>query len=111
MFLAYNRPINTKLIEAKAELTAEALKTLKTSYIKAFFEHARQTEATLPTDGTLKKIFVANVQKFSDVENTVQIEYSFESPDEDWKARFHVEVKRVIAGISTASESKARLGL
>jgi len=109
MFLAYNKPVQKPIIDAKAELMAEVLTNLKTSKIQDFFIHVRSTEDTLPNDGVLKKILSSNFEKFTNyIPPEIQIEYnSSELPSDNWLDKFWKNARKVLNGSMTSEEAKA----
>jgi len=106
--LAYNKPLNKNLIDAKSQLIAETLAKLKTNKITEFFKFVRDTETTLPNDATLKQILEGNQARFGEpITKAPEIEYSGEYPDEDWKRKFTKQINFVIDGRLTTVEFEA----
>ena len=64
MFLAYNKPIQPKTIEAKANLMNETLYYLDSDKIGEFFKYVRETEEKIPTDGRLKFLLRTQSERF-----------------------------------------------
>lgn len=113
MYLAYNKVIQPKIIDQKSELMEETLSNLKTIKISAFFKYVRETSDTLPTDGALKKILLANAGKFSkkaEVQNVPQIAPE-NLPDGEWLDNYHAGVKLVLMGKMTPQSVKMELGV
>ena len=96
MFLAYNKPIVSQTIDAKAGLMNETLSSLPTGKITGFFRYVRSIEDSLPNDGTLKKILQASYRKFSNHEEPAQIEYKGEIPSVEWRSRFWKNIMLMI---------------
>ena len=111
-FLAYNRPIQEKTVQAKSILMSETLKTLSTAKISAFFKYIRENEPQLPTDGQLKRILGATHERFSsNSPKLTQIEYKGSIPTPEWLREYTEYSKAVISGQVTSEEAKQRLGI
>jgi len=110
IFHAYNKPIQKLTIEAKADLTAETLSSLKTTQIEEFFKYVRSTEETLPNDGILKKILTNNYKRFSNyIPEEKQLEYDTEIISENLFKEFCIRMQKVSSGIMTADQAKEGL--
>jgi len=111
-FIAYNRPVQPKLVKAKAEVMNETLRSLKTNKISDFFKYVRENQEMLPTDGQLKKLLSANHQRFSNnVLEAPQITYTGELPTDAWMREYTEYSKAVIAGQMTSGKAKKGLGI
>ena len=111
MFLAFNKPASRQIVDAKADLMCETLRTLRTDKISLFFRNVRESQDMLPTDGTLKKLLSAGHDKYSETIVEKQIEYKGELPTPEWAREFNKQVMMVVDGFTTVDEAKAKLGL
>jgi len=113
MYLAYNKVIQSKIIDQKAELMAETLETLSTSKISAFFKYIRETCETLPADGVLKRILKTKAKEYSKAAKVLDVPLiAPESlPDAEWLANFWAGLKLVQMGKMTPKDVKKELGI
>ena len=110
LFMAFNKPFQKNLIDAKSELTAETLSTLRTDKIQEFFKFVRSAEDTLPNDGVLKKILSSNYQRFARVsEAPARLTPPSNLPSDEWLKEYWIRMKKVLAGGLTTTEAWAEL--
>ncbi len=65
MFLSYNRAIQPKTTDSKAELMSDTLASLQDNKIREFFMYVRENESTMPSDGRLKAILRSTSPRFT----------------------------------------------
>ena len=113
MFLAYNRPIQPKTLEAKAHLMGETLFNLDTDKIAKFFLYVRENYETLPTDGQLKKLLRTKADQFATRLKVKQLPQVSDEhlPSPEWRANFFAGVKLILMGKETPESVKKSLGI
>ena len=61
---ALNKPVTPEIVNEKADLWQESLMALKTDKINIFFKFIRENKI-MPTDGVIKGVLGANLERFS----------------------------------------------
>jgi len=100
------------MVDMKAEALSETLRNLPDNKIKPFFRYVRENLDQMPNDGTLKKLLQTTYKKFTNYQDTTQIEDNGGAvPSQEWRENFTANVNAVINGTLTPEQAKANLGL